>query len=33
MFLIAVILGGAGTTFGPIVGTLIIVGLPQFLHS
>lgn len=33
MFLIAVILGGAGTTFGPIIGTLIIVGLPQFLHS
>ena len=33
MFLIAVIIGGSGTIIGPIIGTAIIVGLPQFLHS
>ena len=33
MFLIAVIIGGSGTKFGPIIGTAVIVGLPQFLHS
>ena len=33
MFLIAVIIGGSGTKIGPIIGTVIIVGLPQFLHD
>ncbi|MEH7238936.1 branched-chain amino acid ABC transporter ATP-binding protein/permease [Bacillus sp. JJ1562] len=33
MFLIAVIIGGSGTKIGPIIGTAIIVGLPQFLHN
>ncbi len=33
MFLIAVIIGGSGTKLGPIIGTAIIVGLPQFLHD
>lgn len=33
MFLIAVIIGGSGTKIGPIIGTAIIVGLPQFLHD
>ena len=33
LFLIAVIIGGSGTKIGPIIGTVIIVGLPQFLHN
>ncbi|MHA6260414.1 branched-chain amino acid ABC transporter ATP-binding protein/permease [Sporosarcina sp. CAU 1771] len=33
MFLIAVIIGGSGTKIGPIIGTVVIVGLPQFLHN
>ncbi|MEH7392066.1 branched-chain amino acid ABC transporter ATP-binding protein/permease [Bacillus sp. JJ1474] len=33
MFLIAVIIGGSGTKIGPIIGTAVIVGLPQFLHN
>ena len=33
LFLIAVIIGGSGTKIGPIIGTAIIVGLPQFLHN
>ena len=33
MFLIAVIIGGSGTKIGPIIGTAVIVGLPQFLHD
>lgn len=33
LFLIAVIIGGSGTKIGPILGTAIIVGLPQFLHN
>ena len=33
MFLIAVIIGGSGTKIGPIIGTVIIIGLPQFLHN
>jgi ABC-type branched-subunit amino acid transport system ATPase component/ABC-type branched-subunit amino acid transport system permease subunit len=33
MFLIAVIIGGSGTKLGPIIGTAIIVGIPQFIHN
>lgn len=33
MFLIAVIIGGSGTKIGPIIGTAVIIGLPQFLHD
>lgn len=33
MFLIAVIIGGSGTKIGPIIGTVVIIGLPQFLHN
>ncbi|MEI4769977.1 branched-chain amino acid ABC transporter ATP-binding protein/permease [Psychrobacillus sp. FJAT-51614] len=33
MFLIAVIIGGSGTKIGPIIGTAVIIGLPQFLHN
>lgn len=33
MFLIAVIIGGSGTRIGPIIGTAVIIGLPQFLHD
>ncbi|WP_029003435.1 branched-chain amino acid ABC transporter ATP-binding protein/permease [Azorhizobium doebereinerae] len=31
LFLFAVVVGGAGTVFGPVVGALVVVGLPELL--
>lgn len=33
LFLIAVIIGGSGTKIGPMIGTAIIIGLPQLLYN